>query len=144
MNDIFHNHYSLSTGKLKKISYPEGDLKFNHNSTTDNLDSILRNDGEKVTYTYDGSILTKEVLHSPNNHDVTSSFKYDNLMRVSKSIVNGYETTFRYNNDSQITEIKDINYDYDQTSGRLTSSSSVGFDTTYIYNNYGERIDLNF
>src|SRR5258707_3534053 len=97
---------SLS-GLPKTISFDRGQLKFAYDTTKGTLKSIIAPGGDTLSYTFDGSLLTKETW--TGNVNGNAQYTYDNNFSVTKQKVNGGDSVaFAYDKDGLLTKARPL------------------------------------
>ncbi len=126
-----------SAGRLSTINYPKATMSLSYDAATGNLKNITAPDGGKITYAYDGSLLTDTIWSGAISGSVHRT--YDNNFRITSESVNGANTVnFQYDLDGLLTQTGLLNLSRDPQNGML-NGSALGNTTDIIgYSSFGE------
>ena len=127
-----------SSGRLSTINYPQGIISMWYNASTGNLKNISTPEGGKITYGYDGSLLTDTNLSGIISGSV--HLTYDNNFSVTTESVNGKSVNFQYDADGLLTNAGELSLSRNAQNGILTGSALGTITDTHDYNNYGELV----
>ena len=123
-------------GRMQTLTFPSGKLGYGYDATTGKLAEITAQDA-KLTYTYNGALLTKTVWTGSVIGQVERA--YDNDFRVKSLTLNGANPImFQYDNDSLLTKAGDLTLTRNAQNGLLEGTGLVGVSDSYTYNSFGE------
>ncbi|HEX7181284.1 MAG TPA: RHS repeat-associated core domain-containing protein [Thermoanaerobaculia bacterium] len=126
-----------SAGRLRAVSFSEGDLAYTYSSTTGRLATLAAPDGETLAYSYDGFLPTGTTWSGPIAGSVENT--YDNRFRVTARKVNGADpVAFQYDRDSLLTRAGSLTLHRDPRNGLLTGATLGQVTTAQSYNGFGE------
>src|SRR4030042_2470955 len=101
-------HYDQTTARLDWMNIPgRGTVNFGYNSATEQLTSITTPEGNSLTYTYDGALLTETTWSGAVQGNVQRS--YNNDFKIETLSVNDDDDTMAtmvYDDDGLLTTIK--------------------------------------
>jgi RHS repeat-associated protein len=120
--------------RLMQILTPEGSIDFSYLCGT-KVGSITKG-SEKVSYTYDGSLLASEALTGTLGK--TLSYAYDNDFNLKSFSYAGSTTSYTYDNDGLLTGSGSLAITRDVQNGLPTDISGGRFSLTRSFNGYGE------
>src|SRR5258707_2339653 len=126
---IIHIEYGTNTcgcggltGLPKSITFDRGQLKFAYDTTRGNLKSIISPSNDTLSYTFDGSLLTKEAWAGTVNGNV--QYTYDNNFRVTKQKINTTDSvTFSYDKDGWLKKAGALSIGRSSQSGLVTADT---------------------
>lgn len=126
-------------GRLSALDFSRGRITYAYNPVTGKLASLGAPDGVNLTYTYDGSLLTRTTWTGPVAGTVDRT--YDNDFRVISEKVNG-ETpvTYEYDADGLLRRAGNLTITRDPQTGLVTGTSLGVVTTANAYNAFGELI----
>jgi RHS repeat-associated protein len=120
--------------RLMQILTPEGNIDFSYLCGT-KVGSITKG-VEKASYTYDGSLLTSEVLAGTLSK--TLSYAYDNDFNLKSFSYAGSTTNYIYDNDGLLTGSGALAIMRDVQNGLAINVSGGSFSLGRSFNGYGE------
>jgi YD repeat-containing protein len=126
---------SLS-GLPKSITFDRGQLKFSYDTTRGTLKTIVAPGGDTLSYTFDGSLLTKEVWSGNVTGNV--QYTYDNNFRVTQQRVNSTDSvTFSYDKDGLLKKAGALSIGRSSQSGLITADTVGNITSSYSYDSLG-------
>jgi RHS repeat-associated protein/CSLREA domain-containing protein len=129
-----------SAGRISGITIARGSFSYSYSPTTGNLTNINAPGSIGLAYTYDGSLLTGEILSGTVAGSVTRS--YNNNFWVTGVAVNGANIAYSYDNDGLITAAGALTLSYNPQNGLLTGTSITGGSQSVVealtYSGFGE------
>ena len=129
---IIKNQYDRE--RLMQIQTPEGNIDFSYLCGT-KVGSMTKG-AEKVSYTYDGSLLASEILTGTMSR--TLSYTYDNDFNLKSFSYAGSTTNYTYDNDGLLTGAGSLAITRDAQNGLPTNLSVGSFNLTRSFNGFGE------
>jgi len=128
-----------SADRLSTLSLPTGQHGYTYDPTTGNLVTNTAPGGTTLTYTYDGSLLTRAAWSGAVSGTVNRT--YDNSLRVSSQSVNGGNTVdFQYDNDSLLVHAGSVSLSRDPQTGLITGTTLGNMTDTRTYNSFSELV----
>ncbi|MGH8489795.1 MAG: RHS repeat protein, partial [Gammaproteobacteria bacterium] len=127
-----------SAGRLQTLTAPHGDTAYAYDSAG-RIQSLTAPGGITLSYSYDGALVTREILAGPISGTLTRS--YDTDFRVQALSVNGASIAFGYDNDSLLTSAGSLSLTRDPDNGLLTGTALGTVNDTRGYNGFGEVED---
>jgi len=136
-----------TAGRLNALTTPRGQTAYNYNDAGCNcpgagkLSSIIAPgpDGEVISYTYDGDLLTSTSWSGPVAGSVGRS--YDSDFRPVTLTVNGQDPeSFGYDQDSLLVQSGALTLARAPQNGRLTGTSLGNVSDTWSYNDFSEPV----
>ena len=129
---IIRNVYDK--GRLVRTETPEGTAYFDYLCGS-KIASITKN-GERISYTYDGSLLTSETASGSLNQAV--SYSYNNDFARVQATYAGQATGYGYDNDGLLTQAGPFTITRHAGNGLPLTVSGAGLQLTRGFNGYGE------
>ena len=129
---IIRNIYDK--GRLVRTETPEGTAYFDYLCGS-KLASITKN-GERISYTYDGSLLTSEAASGSLNQAV--SYSYNNDFERVQANYAGQATDYGYDNDGLLTQAGPFTITRDAGNGLPLTVSGAGLQLARGFNGYSE------
>ncbi len=124
-------------GRLSSLASAMGTQTFTYDPARGHLVSSSTPDGNTMTYSYDGSLLTG--VGSTGGVSAAVGFTYDNDFRVASEMVNGgNRVTFLYDADSLLTHAGDLTLMRDAQAGLLTGTTIGQVSDNFTRNEFGE------
>lgn len=121
-----------NAGRLSTLTTPFGAYGYGYSAATGNLSSISAPDGNALSYTYDGSLMTSVAWTGTVNGSV--SYAYDNDFRVTSE--NG--ASYLYDADGLLIGAGALTLTRHAQNGLLTGTTLGTITDTYTYNEFGE------
>ncbi|MGH8489392.1 MAG: RHS repeat protein, partial [Gammaproteobacteria bacterium] len=103
------------------------------------MQSLAAPGGITLSYSYDGALVTSEILAGPVTGALTRS--YDTNFRVQALSVNGASIAFGYDNDNLLTSAGSLSLTRDPDNGLLTGTVLGTVNDSPGYNGFGEVED---
>ncbi len=125
-----------TNGQLASLQTPEGSHTFTYHATNGQLATATSRDGQQVSYTYDGSLLTGAAWSGVVTGAV--SYTYNNDFRVTQLAYAGLNLPMGYDRDGLLTNAGPINLAYNRTNGFLERIAEGAFTIAYQRNEFGE------
>ena len=126
-----------TAGRLSALTIPGGQYSYAYNATTGKLASITAPGSNTLSYTFDGSLLTRTTWAGTIAGNVSRTF--DNFFRVASQSVNGANTVnFTYDNDSLLTGAGSLTLTRDAQNGLVTGTTLGNLADTIAYNGFAE------
>ena len=131
-------NFSYDTaGRLSALTIPGGQYSYAYNATTGNLASITAPGSNTLSYTFDGSLLTRTTWAGTITGNVSRTF--DNFFRAASQSVNGANTVnFTYDNDSLLTSAGSLTLTRNAQNGLVTGTTLGNVTDTMGYNGFAE------
>jgi RHS repeat-associated protein len=120
--------------RLMQVLTPEGNIDLTYLCGT-KVGSIAKG-AEKVSFTYDGSLLASETLTGTLSK--TLSYAYDNEFNLKSFNYAGSTIHYTYDNDGLLIGVGSFSIGRDIQNGLATILSGRSLDITRSYNGYGE------
>jgi RHS repeat-associated protein len=125
-----------SDGRLAALGFTPGQLGFSYEPTTGNLSGVTA-PGERLSYTYDGFLLSGTAWSGTVAGSVT--FTYDTDFRIASQKVNGANSiSFQYDSDSLLTKAGSLTLARSSQNRLLTGTTLGQITTTQTYNLFAE------
>jgi YD repeat-containing protein len=126
-----------SAGRLSTVNYPKKTMSLSYDSVSGNIKTITAPDGGKITYAYDGSLLTDTTWSGAISGNVHRT--YNNNFGITSQSVNGGNTIdFQYDTDGLWVRVGQLNLSHDPKNGLPTGSALGNTTDTIGYNSFGE------
>lgn len=126
-----------SAGRLSTITYPQGTTRMAYDPLIGNLKNITAPDGGKITYAYDGNLLTDTNWSGAISGSIHRS--YDNNFSIISESINGANTVnFKYDMDGLLTRVGLLNLSRAPQNGLLNGTSLENVNDMLSYNSFGE------
>jgi len=122
------------TSRLVQIQTPEGDIDFTYLCGT-KVESVVKG-AEKITYEYDGSLVTSEVLSGTINQ--TLVYSYDDDFNVIGFTYGGSTDNYAYDNDGLLIGAGDYDITRNAENGLPESVTDGPLNSSRSFNGYGE------
>jgi RHS repeat-associated protein len=124
-------------GRLSMLTFSHGQTAFSYHPTSGALAAIIDQNGETLSYDYDGSLLTRETWSGPISGSLR--YTYDNNFRLTSQIVNADSSVaFEYDADSLLTRVGALTISRNTQNGLITGSTLGHIADTRAYNSFGE------
>jgi YD repeat-containing protein len=124
-------------GRLATLKTEARSNMYTYRDSTGRIASIASSDGETLSFTYDGPLVTNTSWTGPIAG--STAVTYDNNLRIVQRTVNGANPVmYAYDNDGLLTQAGALTLTRDAGNGRVTSSAVSGVATHHAYNAYGE------
>jgi len=133
---ILYN-YHPQTDRLQGWVSSDDEVNLTYNSSTGQLSSIIKDNFNSLSYSYDGPLVTSITQAG----DMTSllSFAYNNDFRpISLSLNNNLSINYSYDNDGLLTGAASETLTHSPVNGLLSSTQVGVVREDYSYTNYGE------
>lgn len=134
---VIDYQYHASKGQLETITHPDGILQHTYDAITGQLKSIATHEGETVSLTYDGSLVTDHTwtgLVSGTVH-----FVHNSDFRVESVGVNGGNPIpYQYDSDGLLTAAGGLTRTLDLDTGFPVTTSLGTISDKFEYDAYGE------
>ncbi len=131
-----------SGGRQSALSTPSGQYAYAYAATTGQIASISAPGGGVLSFSFDGSLLTRTTWAGSIAGNV--SHTYDNFFRpVSQSVNNGSSVSFTYDNDGLLTGAGNLSLTRHAQRGLLTGTNLFNVTDARSYNAFGELIGYN-
>ncbi len=125
-----------SCGRLETATIARGDIQYEYDPVSGNLDHVVDPDGE-LTFGYDGSLMTSMIWTGTVAGQVAQT--YDEHFRVASRSVNGADAAgFVYDNDGLLVQAGDLAITPDAHTGLITSSTLGDVADTRVYDEFGD------
>ncbi|HXN83706.1 MAG TPA: RHS repeat-associated core domain-containing protein, partial [Myxococcales bacterium] len=125
-----------SAGRLASLTTSWGSTSYSYSPTTGQLAQITAPDLGKLSYTYDGSMLTDTSWSGTITGTVHRS--YDNFFRVaSESVSGGQAVSYQYDADGLLTAAGALQIQRDPATGFSTGSTLGGVVESRTYDAFG-------
>ena len=134
-----------SAGRPSSVTTPSRTITYGYSPTTGKLTSLNTSDGQNLSYTYDGCLLTSENASGLITGSVTRT--YNNDFNVSGISVNGDTIALAYDNDQLLTQAGALSIGRSAQNGLITGTTLSTLTTVQTYNTFGElkiRVRENF
>ncbi|HKH46803.1 MAG TPA: RHS repeat-associated core domain-containing protein [Thermoanaerobaculia bacterium] len=126
-------------GRLSTLDVSRGRITYTYDPATGKPLSAGSPGGVTLTYTYDGSLLTRTTWTGPVAGTVERT--YDNDFRVISEKVNGEApVTYQYDPDGLLTRAGNLTITRDPQTGLVTGTTLGVVTTSNAYNLFGELI----
>ncbi|WAM22762.1 MAG: right-handed parallel beta-helix repeat-containing protein (plasmid) [Candidatus Methanoperedens sp.] len=126
-----------SAGRLSTVAYPDGTIGITYNPVTGNLNDITTPYGGKITYAYDGSLLTDTSWSGSISGSIHRT--YDNNFWITSESVNGANNVnFQYDQDGLLTQAGAMALSRDSQNGILTGTALGSVTDALSYSSFGE------
>jgi RHS repeat-associated protein len=126
-----------NASRISSLTHPGGILSATYDPATGNLTRITAPGGVTTTYSYDGSLPTRDTWAGPISGTV--GYIYDGDFRVVSQSVNGASTvSYQYDLDSLLIAVGDLTLTRNPQNGLLTSGTLGVVTDTVGYNSFGE------
>jgi len=125
-------------GRLTRttLTDAQGTENLGYDPQTGNLVTLTAPDGGKMTYGYDGSLLTDAAWSGTISGSV--HYTFDNNSRVVAETVDGANPiSFQFDKDGLLTQAGDLVLSRDAQSGRLTGTTLGTVTDSLTYDNFG-------
>jgi RHS repeat-associated protein len=147
MIQIAYDTISCSCGTLKglpkSITFDRGQLLFSYDSSKGTLKRIISPDNDTLSYTYDGSLLTKETWGGNVNGNL--QFFYDSNFRLIKEKVNGTDSTgFSYDKDGLLKTAGSLSIARNLQTGLITADTVGSVSGSRSYDSSGNLTELTY
>ena len=123
-------------GQLTQVQTPEGNHGFTYDTTTGLMIQAMSRDGQRLDFTYDGSLLKTAAWTGVVSDTV--SYTYNNDLRVSQLSYGSAILPLAYDNDGLLTGVGTITLSRDSGNGLLSGITDGAFSIAYTRNTYGE------
>ena len=124
-------------GQLSTLTLPTGVSSFAYDATTGKLSGITTPDGDTLSYTYTGALLTRATWAGTVAGNVSRA--YDNDFRVTSLSVNGTDAiTFQYDADTLLIQAGSLTLSRNPQNGLLTGTTLGNATDTWDYNGFGD------
>ncbi len=137
------------TGRLSRITHPDGWVEFTYGTESGQVESIESSDGVQVTWTWDGPLMTRETWTGLVSGEVQRTWNRD--LRVASETVaagdSGEDTgasdsvAYIYDQDGLLARAGDLALERDLSTGRLERLDLAGVSDLLTWNDYGEVSD---
>jgi RHS repeat-associated protein len=125
-----------SAGRLASLTTAWGTTSYSYSPTTGQLAQITAPDLGKLSYAYDGSLITDTSWSGSVSGSIHRS--YDNFFRVaSENVSGGQATSYQYDADGLLTAAGALQIARDATTGFATRSALGGTTESRTYDAYG-------
>jgi len=129
--------YDPTTGQLLTLTIPRGVYRYRYDPTSADLSGIDTPDGNTVSFSYDGFLLTQRDWVGTVYGSVSQSFDKD--LNVTSRSVNGANTTsFAYDQDNLLTQAGAMTIERSPEHGLVTGTSLGSTTTARSHNGFGE------
>ncbi len=128
------------TGRLMQIQTPEGNIDLTYLCST-KVGSITKGT-ETITHTYDGKLVTSEVLSGTLNQSLT--YGYNNDFNLTGLTYAGAATGYLYDNDGLLTGAGSFSISRNSGNGLPESVTGGALSLSRGFNGYGEVEGENF
>ncbi len=126
-----------ASSRPSKVIFDRGTNSFSYDTTSGNLKSVISPDSEKVSFDYDGSLLTNMNWNGVVNGNV--GFTYNNDFKLASENVNGTNNiNFSYDHDGLLTGAGSLSISHDPQNGLLIGTALGNINSSYTYNSFGE------
>ena len=126
-----------SAGRMGTVTIPRGTTGFSYDANTGNLSTVTAPDGGTLSFTYDGSLVTRTEWQGTVAGSIDRGF--DNNFRLTSRRVNGgNEVTFAYDNDGLLTRAGSLIFGRYALNGLIQTSTLGNVTDTREYNSFGE------
>jgi RHS repeat-associated protein len=126
-----------TAGRVKTLTSPSASIHYLYDTVTGNLSSATIPGGEKITYGYNGPLLTSWALSGAVKGSVGRT--YDDNFEISSQTVNGANTVnFGYDADGLLLQSGTLQLAYSSTNALLTGSSLGLATDSRSYDSYGD------
>jgi RHS repeat-associated protein len=126
-------------GRLATLDVSRGRIAYAYAPTTGKLASLGSPGGETLTYTYDGSLLTRTTWSGPVAGTVEHT--YDNDFQIVTEKVNGEAPiAYQYDADGLLLKAGDLTITRDPQTGLVTATTLGAVTTANGYNAFGELL----
>jgi RHS repeat-associated protein len=134
-----------SAGRLWTTTYPSVNgnvvVTRTYDPTTGKLKTASTNDGQTVTYGYDGQLLTSRTWSGTVAGSVSRT--YDNNFRVATELVNGANSvSLGYDDDGLLLSAGLLTVVRDPMNGTVSTATVGTVASTYQYTTFGELKDV--
>jgi RHS repeat-associated protein len=127
-----------SAGRLSSLATSAGTSSYAYDATTGKLAQIVASDMGKISYAYDGALLTGTTWSGSVSGSIHRS--YDNFFRVaSESVSGGQAVSFEYDADGLLTAAGALAIQRDASTGFVTGSTLGSVGDSHSYSAYGEE-----
>jgi RHS repeat-associated protein len=124
---------------LIAVKLPEGQVLFEYDHDTGQLAALTSAQGNKISYEYDGPLLTHTTWSGTISGTVER--QYDENFRVSKIRVGGEDlVSLTYDEDGLLTRANELRLERDKKNGALQSAHLDAVEEAFRYNAFGELI----
>jgi RHS repeat-associated protein len=126
-----------SGGRLSSLTQPRGQTNYAYSPTTGNLSTVTAPDGSTLTYSYDGSLLTRSTWAGTVAGYV--GYTYNNDFNPSSENINGAQTVnFTYDADGLLTQAGALTLSRSPQTGLINGTTLGSVSDTQTYNSFGE------
>ena len=126
-----------TNGRLQELILPDGEKTYVYHGTTGMLANIFGQDGEVLSFGYDGSLPTNMTWNGVITGNV--NLTYDNNFRANTQNVNGSNIiSYTYEEDGLLKTAGDLTLNYHQQNGMLIGSMIGNISEGITYNSFGE------
>ncbi len=126
-------------GRVSKVLMPTDTVEYVYDANKNTL-AAVSNGESTISYTYDGSVLTKAQWSGAVNGSV--GVRFNAKMQVDTQSVNdGHKIGFVYDNDGLLTKAGDLTIKRDGANGRLTGTTIGNLKDTLIFDATGNLVD---
>ena len=130
-----------TAGRVSTVVTPRGTTSIQYDATSGQLKEFQGPGGEKLQYTYNGTLVTQSTWTGTVAGNV--SYDYDNNFRITALKVNGSTIAqYTYDNDSLLTQTDKMSLTLDASSGRVNGSTLTNISSTRSYDSFGHLSQL--
>ncbi|HUU04164.1 MAG TPA: RHS repeat-associated core domain-containing protein [Myxococcota bacterium] len=129
-----------TSGRASSVTIPRGVYTFDYEPNTGQLSSITAPDGGKLSYSWNGPLLTGQEWTGDMAGLITRD--YDDDLRLVKLWVEGVSSIYySYDGDGLLTGAGNMTIERDAESGLVTGTNLSSTTTASAYNAFGELSD---
>ncbi|MEW5851861.1 MAG: RHS repeat-associated core domain-containing protein [Myxococcota bacterium] len=125
-----------AAGQNTTLTYSAGTRVHTYDGTTGKLEVFTQPNGDTLTLTYDGDLLTQQAWAGNINGAV--QFTYDNFFRRATRTVGSSTIMYGYDDDSLLTQAGSLALTRDAQNGWVTQNQLGDTTETFSYNAFGE------
>ena len=129
-----------SSSRVKSIAYDRGIITYNYNTQSGQVTSVIKSNGDTLSYTYDGSLPKTETWKGSALGGVNGNvaLTYYNDFRVTEQKINNANSVvFAYDKDGLMTQAGAQKMKY-TSAGQLIADTLGNITSAYTYTDFGE------